>query len=853
VDGPGGGPEAKSGSSGAATADWPALPDYEVLAELGRGGMGVVYRAQQISLRRIVALKVLSSGLAGSSSAVTRFRKEAQAAAKLHHTNIVPVYAQGEQDGHLYYAMELVEGRNLHHVIQESRPGFAAGESATVSAASHQRRRYVDWARLICGVAEGLEHAHRQGVIHRDIKPQNLLLAADGQLHITDFGLARLLDEPSLTVTGEMVGTPAYMSPEQVNADRRRIDHRTDIYSLGVTFYELLTGGRPFDASSREQLVQQICTREPRPPRKCDPHIPLDLDTICLRAMEKDPARRYPTAGAMAEDLRRFIAHQPIASRRAGPVEKAVKWVRRHPALAAIYALSVLLLAGGITWRVQSVRARHFRARELVTRAFDMLAYEDYREPAASLALLNEAARLGPDEVDYRRALAFAHLRDDKAAAIRDLKRVCEARPDDTDTMYLLAWALRPMRREDEARESRQWISRADALGGAATAAGHFFRGQALIVHDPEEAARSCRAAVGLRRGYTQAMLHLGRAHNFWTYRHRRLEKLGEQKDILGMACQYDSEKAYPRFLLSIAYRFAGEISQRDGNTAASQDYFAQALHFAREAQGKEPGSPRGYAAEAEYWEARRNDALALSARDRGAPYATLSDDRFDLLLYRWRLNYWLGDTRRALADLENLAALADRDDQRRIWFTDLFPALILAEQGRREEAVDRVGRAAAASATSFRAVTSAATALRILGRPDRAERLLADSAAGIDFQTLPASAGLPNWQRISYSICRMDRGWPDLLEMLAAQPDPGLLYAGPRFFLAATELARGDRPAALEHFQAALQTYDWEDYSYLAKVFIRRMETDPAWPPWIAAKPDTAVQFGPASRPAPG
>ena len=275
------------------------LGDFEIVREIGRGGMGVVYEARQISLNRKVALKVLSAGLGLTEKAVGRFRREAEAAARLHHTNIVPVYATGEDKGTHYYAMELIEGPSLDHVIRQLRHGesplsstatvapgsvegvspdaaptglyvptaASASTSGTSTSTASGNDHFDRIARMIAEVADGLEYAHRQGVIHRDMKPSNLLLSPESRLSINDFGLARVLEEPGMTMTGEFVGTPAYLSPEQITSGRVPLDHRTDIYSLGATLYELLTLQPPFMGERRDQVLAQILHKEPMAPR----------------------------------------------------------------------------------------------------------------------------------------------------------------------------------------------------------------------------------------------------------------------------------------------------------------------------------------------------------------------------------------------------------------------------------------------------------------------------------------------------------------------------------------------------------------------------------------------------------
>ncbi|HLJ95344.1 MAG TPA: serine/threonine-protein kinase, partial [Gemmataceae bacterium] len=296
------------------------LGDFEIVREIGRGGMGIVFDAQQVSLNRKVALKVLSAGLGLTPKAVQRFHREAEAAAKLHHTNIVPVYATGEEQGTHFYAMERIDGPSLDAVIRQMRAGQSTdtGSESTPSDIATgpyiqaplpppsftgsgtgtplSAERFDRAAAMIADVADALHHAHQHGVTHRDIKPSNLLLSSDGRLSVTDFGLARMLEQPGMTITGEFVGTPAYMSPEQVTAGRIPLDHRTDIYSLGATLYELLTLRPPFRADGRDKLLAMVVQKEPAAPRSIDAKIPRDLETICLKCLEKDPDRRYQNA-----------------------------------------------------------------------------------------------------------------------------------------------------------------------------------------------------------------------------------------------------------------------------------------------------------------------------------------------------------------------------------------------------------------------------------------------------------------------------------------------------------------------------------------------------------------------------
>ncbi len=355
------------------------LGDFQIVREIARGGMGIVYEAIQLSLGRRVALKVLPFAAALDERHLQRFKIEAYAAAQLHHTNIVPVYAVGTDRGVHYYAMQLIEGRSLAELLQTWRsspaPDTPRGasrtrrpDSATVaetktevrsetSTARKSRYRWV--AQLMADVADALEFAHSAGVIHRDMKPANILVNDKGRVWVTDFGLAHVATDTSLTRSGEMVGTLRYMSPEQALGSRGQVDHRTDIYSLGATLYEMLTLKPIFPADDRAALLYQILHDDPQPLRQVDASIPIELDTIVAKAIAKSPAERYGTAAELADDLRRFLSERPILARRATVVDRARKWLRRHPAyvnaagLLLVFGTIGLAIATALVWREQ--------------------------------------------------------------------------------------------------------------------------------------------------------------------------------------------------------------------------------------------------------------------------------------------------------------------------------------------------------------------------------------------------------------------------------------------------------------------------------------------------------------------
>jgi WD40 repeat protein/tRNA A-37 threonylcarbamoyl transferase component Bud32 len=327
------------------------LGRFELLDVVGTGAFGTVYKARDPGLDRVVAIKVPRSGNLATGEDLDRFLREARSVAQLRHPSIVPVYEVGQADQLPYLVSEYVQGMTLSDLLTARRPSP------------------YEAARLMGDVAEALQYAHERGVVHRDIKPSNILLDEDGNPHLMDFGLAkRDAGEVTMTAEGQVLGTPAYMSPEQAGGEGHRVDGRSDVYSVGVVLYQLLTGEVPFRGNAR-MLLQQVLHDEPRSPRSLNDQIPRDLETVCQRAMTKEPGRGYQTAGALAEDLTRFLKGQPIHARPIGRVERLANWSRRHRAVAALLAVLALVVSGGIVgltalWlRAEQHRAAADRAR----------------------------------------------------------------------------------------------------------------------------------------------------------------------------------------------------------------------------------------------------------------------------------------------------------------------------------------------------------------------------------------------------------------------------------------------------------------------------------------------------------
>jgi hypothetical protein len=399
--------------------DWPGIPGYEILGVLGRGGMGRVYKARQTSLKRLVALKVILSGEHAESEEITRFREEAQAIARLQHPNIVQIYEIGEQGGHPFFSLELVEGGSLADHLR--------GIPMPVEQA----------AALVETLARAIHAAHQQGVIHRDLKPSNVLMApppffASGPRSmegwvpkITDFGLAKKLDDNAgLTLSGAIVGTPRYMAPEQAAGRSRDIDPTVDIYALGVIQYELLTGRTPFKGTPME-VLDQVRHKAPIPLRRLEPEIPANLETICMKCLEREPDKRYSSASALAADLRRFLENKPILARPVGLMARLILWSRRNR--IALVGAAFLVVVIGLTWlaagRWQTYR-QEAQERERVTREKEWKEFQEARSQELFEKLLTDGPSTWPmpaeEKLVFQNGLHDLQVRKNRASLRND-------------------------------------------------------------------------------------------------------------------------------------------------------------------------------------------------------------------------------------------------------------------------------------------------------------------------------------------------------------------------------------------------------------------------------------------------
>jgi WD40 repeat protein len=390
-----------------------APPGYEILGELGHGGMGVVYKARQVSADRLVALKMILAGGHAGPDELTRFRTEAEAIARLQHPHVVQVFEVGTHRGLPFFSLEFCPGGSLDKKL--------AGTPLPPKEA----------AALMAQLARGVQAAHAAQVLHRDLKPGNVLLAADGTPKVTDFGLAKKLDAQGATITGVIMGTPSYMAPEQASGEVHALGPAADVYALGAVLYECLTGRPPFRAATTWDTLQQVLTREPVPPRQLNAKVPRDLETICLRCLHKEPRRRYPTAEALADDLRRFLAGEPVLARPVGRTERGWRWCRRNPWLAGASLAAGMLLLGVLAVSILYAVEKGAAAR-------DLKKEWDRAEGALVVARRNEASLTFDRAVKYAEEGEDGETPDVRRGLLLLARAIELAPPDDDKLQHLL-------------------------------------------------------------------------------------------------------------------------------------------------------------------------------------------------------------------------------------------------------------------------------------------------------------------------------------------------------------------------------------------------------------------------------
>jgi tetratricopeptide (TPR) repeat protein len=817
------------------------LGDFEIVRELGRGGMGVVYEARQVSLNRKVALKVLASGLGLTARAVERFRREAEAAAQLHHTNIVPVYATGEQDGVHFYAMELIEGPPLNHVIRQLRvpnqatpsPDSAvtglyvqnagssgsSGSTQCYTASIQGGAGYFDTvARVTAEVADALDYAHKQGVVHRDVKPSNLLLSPEGRLSLNDFGLARLLEQPGMTITGEFVGTPAYMSPEQISSGRIPLDHRTDIYSLGATLYELLTLQRPFKGERRDQVLAQIIEKEPIPPRRLNKHVPRDLETICLKSMEKIPAKRYQTAGHMAEDLRRFVNRFAISAKRAGPVARLHKWVRRHPALAGALVVAVLALAaaGGFAYRAHTAEQAHLaeKRQNALDRAALAARSGDLDEAEQAI---QEAERLGASAGQVRMLYGQVALYSGQSEkAVNHLEQATTLLPDSVAARALLADAYAAQFRWDAFAKT---LAVARDLK-ASTPDDFYYLGVAEANSDPEKGLHLMEEAVRRR---PSPLVRLDRASALSTLAEiKGNPSYGEQAIQDAERVVHDDlpDNPFAQSTLLWAYVETANaylIDNRPEKAIETLELATPVFHHLGKDRFR--SDPSICSARKNYYQLR-GDQDGLLAEQRQNPHQLehpLSTYEYAIALYR------LGLTREALAATESQRGQIDND---------LFRCLLLAEVDGHTGRALALCREIANRDLQGREFLHCQGMLRLLGAKDETLTACRNRAARPDRCLALSMTSSPLTCQ-----CLMEYlgGEADEKQLLAAAADSLWDQCNAHFFIAAAKISEGRPLEAHDHFRHCAATRAINVMLYhVCDAILARIAQDPSWPKWM-------------------
>ncbi len=848
------------------------LGDFEIIREIGHGGMGVVYRARQLSLNREVALKVLPDYARHGRRAVSRFRNEAKAAARLNHANVVPVYAQGDYEGHYFYAMKLVEGSSLDQIIkaqpqrltstyaslhgssfnlspfaaprqairdnlpaidevQQPKPIEKTDDKAKLPQRSKEDYRYI--ASLLAGVADGLAHAHKHGVIHRDIKPHNIILGDDLQMYITDFGLAHLTSEPHMTMSGEIMGTPSYLSPEQAGGSSSKIDHRTDIFSLGVTLYELVTGQRPFVGETRDQIIQAVCHHEVIPLRRTIHNVPRDLETICMRAMEKEPGQRYTSATALAEDLRRFAEGRPILSRHVTFVERGVKWMRRHKAASLAMAACVALLAVSTGWVASYSLSQQREADQKLDGAYDWLVHSNYRKPDVVLADIQLAQDMGASTAKLLFVQAMVDMgQSQPQLAIEKLDTLLAANPQHIEAIYVKAWALWRVRQPDQ---SRSMIARAEALGGPATPEAWFFRALAIHYDDPDNAAYSYQVARNIaganNQYFPQASLNVARAYNQILFSRRSLEAFQEAEPVLLQLVKDSFYAGISHYLISITYRLAAEIYQDDGNSLKADEYFQTSLSWALQGEVAAPEDNRPPTAAATSLERLGRLEESIAARDRAEALAVNDRQRCEGYYYRWRMHYWLGNIDAAALDVQRHAACNPQDP----YFTHIYPALIDAERGDMTAAQGRIDELANRQPAIASDLILAAAGYRLLGMDDSATTLLASRLNGLTFSTDSTIPIFDQWQRELYDYCAGTLPFEALLTLAQSSDTPWKFLGEAYYHAGLMSLALGNRAEAINNLKQTRKSFDdTADFRYNGGLVLRRLLDDPTWPTWV-------------------
>jgi serine/threonine-protein kinase len=654
--------------------------DYEIERELGRGGMGVVYKARQISLNRPVALKMIRAELLADPEELRRFQNEAEAVALLDHPHVVPVYEVGEHEGQKYFTMKLVPGGSLSAILERYSDDPRAA------------------ARLVAEAADAVHHAHQRGILHRDLKPGNILVDDQGHAQVTDFGLAKRLEGDSeLSHTGQILGTPAYMAPEQASGRRGAVTTVTDVYGLGTILYALVTGKAPFVGDSVADTLEQVRNQPPEPPTKLNAKVTRDLETICLKCLEKDPRRRYASAQALADDLRNWIDSRPIVARRVGTMERARLWCRRRPAIAGLAAgLLLAIVGGGITSTALWLRVEQNYQAEQDARSHAQARYELAMEAIA-------AFHTGVSEDFLLKEPQFKDLRDRLLRSASDfyerLETLLERHSDFASRralghvrFELASLTAKVGRVEDALAALRRVLAYQKSLASGAEAdldvladLGYSHTGIGRLLNDTgeiEQAETTLREGVArlspfagspsaterARHALAQCRMYLGRLLMIAGRNEEALSVLERARDEIESLAGSGNRRS--RYLTDQAFTFSfiGAALWQMGKTAESVEAHRESLKTRETLAATDPADP----------EFKRG--LGLSHHNLGWTVSILG--RVDEALASYRR---AAEIQKGLADAEPAVTIYQYD----LAFTYINLANLLSDSGRQGEALE--------------------------------------------------------------------------------------------------------------------------------------------------------------------
>jgi hypothetical protein len=774
-----GGPQPRAGDAGGPSPDvergtpGQRVQDFELLDEIGRGGMGVVYRAYQPSLDRIVAIKMLLPGSASAES-LRRFRTEASVAAGLQHPGVVAIHEVGVWQGQPYIVMDLVEGESFAERIASRR-----GQSVDV--------RQV--ARWMCEIADAVQHAHEHGILHRDLKPSNVLIDDRGRARVTDFGLAKHLGVGEQTLPGQVLGSPSFMPPEQAGG-RGPVSARSDVYALGATLYQGLTGNPPFQGETPSAVLHDLFTRDPVPPRRLVAAVPRDLETICLKCLEKDPARRYESAAAFANDLRRFLDGDPIVARPRGTPERLWRSLRKRQRTVAAAAL--LVLAGWLGWQAfdSSRQLRREATERAIDAAIEMAWGGDHAGAEGATA---DAERLGapPEWLHMLRGLA-ALYRMANASAVREFEAAVASAPDNVAARAMLSNAVLNQGHYDRYEELAARLAHSTPR----TARDHLLLGSALLVSFHDTAIPVALLTEAVRRhpsGVAFAQLALAEAIHAqdtgnWAVARQATAHADTAFEIMGAA--HPAVRCVGLQTLNAQIRLCSgtdcdPVRERAAVLVPGTCSLQRALYF--EAIGD---------ADAELHQWQTSVRLTRGRGVYGNYYAAAMLSR--------------GLSAEALAEL---AAAPEATDP----FALAARAYLSVDAGRLDDA-ETLYRRAADSRGSSRVVSEGA--LLLLGEVDR---VAANARTLLELMT----ADHP-----SRPVIRFWAGEIDEAALLASAGTSRATRGSVRHAAGLASLGQGDRAAAAAHFRAAVADgiplqvdYHW------SRAFLARLLAEPDWP----------------------